>query len=178
MVQIHPGPPAVPNLMKGGRSTVDVQIVTTTYFTNNVMVRHSVSLARAMALIDHAGAIVPPEAGIYEIHGVSESVLVPDQIIFNVNAALVPRLPQPTRRGVYERDGGICAYCGKILPLSAATLDHVVPQAQGGPDAWDNLVTACRRCNGRKGGRTPDQAHMKLLYRPFLPRVRLRPGDN
>ncbi len=155
-----------------------MQIIATTYFTNNIMVRNQVSLARAMTLMGHARAIIPPEAGLYEIHGISQTLLVPDRIIFNVDAAFIPRVPQPTKRGVYERDHGVCAYCGKNIPIAAATLDHVIPQALGGPSTWENLVTACRRCNGRKGCRTPDQAHMKLLYRPSIPRVRLRPGDN
>lgn len=32
-----------------------------------------------------------------------------------------------------------------------------------------NVVTACRWCNHRKANRTPEQAHMKLLYAPYIP---------
>ena len=70
---------------------------------------------------------------------------------------------------------GRCAYCGKAIPISAATVDHVQPICQGGESTWDNLVTCCISCNQRKGSRTPEQAHMKLLIRPFTPKVRLRP---
>jgi 5-methylcytosine-specific restriction endonuclease McrA len=49
-------------------------------------------------------------------------------------------------------------------------MDHVVPRSQGGTTVWDNVVTACRDCNHRKGGRTPDQANMKLLVVPRQPR--------
>ncbi|MDH3439392.1 MAG: HNH endonuclease, partial [Gammaproteobacteria bacterium] len=30
-------------------------------------------------------------------------------------------------------------------------------------------ATACRRCNNHKGGRTPEQAAMKLIAVPFTP---------
>lgn len=58
------------------------------------------------------------------------------------------------------RDGHACRYCGGRSYLS---VDHVLPRVQGGSDELDNLVIACRRCNSRKGGRTPEQASMKLL---------------
>jgi len=31
------------------------------------------------------------------------------------------------------------------------------------------VVTACKSCNHRKGNRTPEQAHMGLLYAPYVP---------
>jgi hypothetical protein len=62
---------------------------------------------------------------------------------------------------VYERDGRACRYCGSTQDL---TIDHVVPRCQGGGDEADNLVVACRSCNSRKGGRTPDEAGMTLLH--------------
>jgi 5-methylcytosine-specific restriction endonuclease McrA len=128
-----------------------------------------------MTLIDHTCAVIPPDAGLLEIRSPTQVVLVPDQIIFNVNRAFIPRLPQPTKRGVYERDKGTCAYCGKWIQISAATLDHVIPLRQGGKSTWENLVNSCSRCNQRKGGRTPGGAHMKLLFRHEIPKVRLRP---
>jgi len=61
---------------------------------------------------------------------------------------------------VFERDGERCRYCGAAEHL---TVDHVVPRCQGGSDDPDNLVVACRSCNSRKGGRTPQEAGMELL---------------
>ncbi len=150
-------------------------ITATTYFNNNIMIKNRLPLARAITLMNHTHAIIPPDAGLMEVRSVNQVLLVPDQIIFNLNRAFIPRVPQPTKRGVWARDEGICAYCGKMVPLAAATLDHVNPQRLDGRTAWDNLVTSCTRCNQRKGGRTPDQAHMELLYRPTIPKVRLRP---
>jgi 5-methylcytosine-specific restriction endonuclease McrA len=50
-----------------------------------------------------------------------------------------------------------------------ATLDHVVPRSQGGKTTWENIVCACGVCNRKKGGRTPKEAHMKLLSKPCKP---------
>ena len=47
--------------------------------------------------------------------------------------------------------------------------DHVVPLSMGGEDKWTNVVTACKRCNNHKGGRTPEDANMMLLAIPFSP---------
>jgi len=38
-----------------------------------------------------------------------------------------------------------------------------------GRDRWMNVFTACRSCNIRKGGRTPEEANMPLLYTPYVP---------
>lgn len=35
--------------------------------------------------------------------------------------------------------------------MRTLTKDHKVPQRHGGPDTLDNLVSACRSCNCRKG---------------------------
>lgn len=75
--------------------------------------------------------------------------------------------PRLTRREVFARDGERCQYCGQRG--GQLTLDHVVPKHRGGEHAWENLVTACRACNHRKGGRTPQEARMDLLSEPRRP---------
>ena len=84
------------------------------------------------------------------------------------------RLPRQqvklNRRNIYARDSSRCQYCGKHFPTKDLTIDHVVPRVQGGEHTWRNLVCACVRCNTRKGGRTPSQAHMKLIRVPVQPR--------
>lgn len=72
-----------------------------------------------------------------------------------------------TRKNVINRDGHRCQYCG--TSRGSMTVDHVIPRTLGGADTWENLVCACPRCNNRKGNRTPDEAGMKLLRRPFRP---------
>jgi 5-methylcytosine-specific restriction endonuclease McrA len=70
------------------------------------------------------------------------------------------------RRAVFMRDGNRCQYCSR----SAENIDHVVPKSQGGTHTWENVVASCRRCNTKKGGRTPQQAGMELLHIPRAPR--------
>jgi 5-methylcytosine-specific restriction endonuclease McrA len=70
------------------------------------------------------------------------------------------------RKTVFMRDGFSCQYCDG----PAENLDHVVPKSQGGDHTWENVVAACRRCNSRKGGRTPTQAGLSLRRRPLAPR--------
>ena len=74
------------------------------------------------------------------------------------------------RRNLYARDNSRCQYCGKHFATKELTLDHVVPRVQGGAHSWENLVCACVKCNAKKGGRTPDQAHMHLIRKPIRPK--------
>ncbi|MFN0010054.1 MAG: HNH endonuclease [Phycisphaerales bacterium] len=86
------------------------------------------------------------------------------------------------RRNLFARDRNQCQYCGRFFPTNDLSIDHVLPRSLGGGDSWDNLVCACIRCNARKGGRTPEQAHMKMVRRPVMPRrnplVTLRLGQD
>ena len=70
------------------------------------------------------------------------------------------------RRAVFLRDDHACQYCGS----PAENLDHVVPKSQGGVHTWENVVASCRRCNSKKGGRTPPQAGLSLRRVPRAPR--------
>lgn len=70
---------------------------------------------------------------------------------------------------LFARDQQICLYCGVEFPMSELSRDHVMPTSRGGKDIWTNCVTACRRCNNRKGNLTPEQANMQLLAIPFAP---------
>ena len=85
------------------------------------------------------------------------------------------------RRNLFARDRNQCQYCGNHFPTSDLSIDHVMPRSQGGLDTWTNLVCACIRCNAKKGGRTPEQAHMKLVRQPVKPRrnplIQLRLGN-
>jgi 5-methylcytosine-specific restriction endonuclease McrA len=79
------------------------------------------------------------------------------------------RSPPLSRANVLARDGFRCQYCNHELNTKEATLDHVVPRSQGGKTTWENIVCACAGCNRKKGGRTPKEAHMKLLSKPIKP---------
>ena len=74
------------------------------------------------------------------------------------------------RRNIFDRDRNKCQYCGKNFATSELSLDHVVPKSKGGKAEWINIVCACFKCNSKKGGRTPQQANMKLIKKPFKPK--------
>lgn len=73
-----------------------------------------------------------------------------------------------TRHALMARDDYTCQYCGRRD--GGLTVDHVIPRSKGGRSTWENMVTCCVRCNNKKGGRTPEEAGMSLIRRPFRPR--------
>lgn len=75
------------------------------------------------------------------------------------------------RRNIFARDSNRCQYCGKKFPATELSLDHVLPRSRGGGMSWENIVCACVRCNVRKGGRTPQEAGMRLIQSPVKPRT-------
>jgi 5-methylcytosine-specific restriction endonuclease McrA len=84
-----------------------------------------------------------------------------------------------SRRNILRRDNYTCAYCGvkpgdirrgEKVDHADMTLDHIIPQDQGGGNTWGNTCAACRWCNHRKANRSPHQAGMKLLFEPKRPR--------
>ena len=78
-------------------------------------------------------------------------------------------VPPLNNRTLFKRDGNLCLYCAMRFPTRDLTRDHITPISQGGLDSWNNVATACRRCNNYKGGRTPEQAAMELIAVPFTP---------
>lgn len=70
-----------------------------------------------------------------------------------------------SRDAILVRDNYLCGYCMN----RADTIDHIIPKCQNGGSTWTNTVASCQRCNTKKGGRTPEQANMKLLIKPYKP---------
>ena len=71
-----------------------------------------------------------------------------------------------TRKRIFKRDNYECCYCGSKRNL---TIDHVIPKSRGGSNYWDNLVTSCGRCNSNKDNMTPEEAGLKMRYKPTVP---------
>ena len=55
-----------------------------------------------------------------------------------------------TKKNIYLRDNHKCQYCNIKVTDKTASIDHVIPVSKGGKSRWDNLSTACRRCNSAK----------------------------
>jgi len=85
---------------------------------------------------------------------------------YRLDNGYVPPLCNQT---LFQRDAHLCLYCGGHFHRRDLSRDHVTPVSQHGLDNWNNVVTACVRCNTHKAGRTPEQAGMQLLAIPFTP---------
>lgn len=106
-----------------------------------------------------------------EIRGVSISFRLPSvlRLLEVVKIKSHQRVVKFSRSNIFARDKHSCQYCGRRSPAEELTFDHVVPIARGGKKTWTNIVTACIRCNNHKSGRTPEQAHMRLIKKPVKP---------
>ena len=61
------------------------------------------------------------------------------------------RIDAETRRKVYEKCDGHCAYCGKEITIQEMQVDHVDSHYRHqGQDTMDNYLPSCRDCNGLK----------------------------
>jgi len=78
-------------------------------------------------------------------------------------------VPPLNNKTLFKRDASICLYCGGRFQAKNLTRDHIRPLSRDGTDEWRNVVTACRRCNNHKGGKTPEEAGMQLIAVPFTP---------
>lgn len=118
---------------------------------------------------------------LYKIHGGTSS-LTGQQSVVSVDAIIATEgqhphkhlfassyIPPLSNQSLFRRDQNLCLYCGEYFPNYLLSRDHVHPLSQGGQDRWVNVVTACKRCNNHKAGRTPEQAGMQLLAIPFTP---------
>jgi 5-methylcytosine-specific restriction endonuclease McrA len=103
------------------------------------------------------------------IRSVSESMRIPSIVRLVKYVRFRRREAKFSRRNVYARDHYHCQYCNKRYPVDQLTCDHVIPRSRGGGTTWTNIVTCCVNCNRRKGGRTPEEAGLKLLRQPERP---------
>ncbi|HLO51924.1 MAG TPA: HNH endonuclease [Kamptonema sp.] len=138
-------------------------------FSRNYLPMSRINIKRAIALLV-AGKAEPLDFTTgkgWIVRSPSTAICVPEQIrlTFTSNERIW-KVPPVNRREVLRRDGHSCQYCGSTKRL---TLDHVMPRAQGGAHTWDNIVTACEKCNSLKGDRTPLQAAMPLRTKPKAP---------
>jgi len=104
-----------------------------------------------------------------EVRSVSIAIKVPSIIALKKYVRFKRKIKY-SKYNVFARDDYKCQYCGKEIERGCEmTLDHVNPRSQGGTTCWENTVLACRSCNFKKGGRTPKEAHMRLMKQPIKP---------
>jgi len=106
------------------------------------------------------------------VRAVSIDMPVPSVIALREYAPTGKSQAAFTRRNVYLRDSYKCQYCSERFPTPDLSMDHVIPRSLGGKLDWENTVTSCRKCNGRKGSLLPSELHivgMQLKSKPRRP---------
>jgi 5-methylcytosine-specific restriction endonuclease McrA len=151
-----------PNMKSMGRLSQKVLVLNQSYEPMSVC-----DVRKAVLLIFGGKAEMVAAYPDEFIRSVSLQFPMPSVVRLVVFIAVPYKKIMLTRRNILRRDGNRCQYCGRVdLPL---TIDHIVPKSQGGGDTWENLTTACTKCNNKKANRTPEQAGMHLQRRPIRP---------
>lgn len=88
-------------------------------------------------------------------------------VVGNVNSK--NRIMKFSSNRLFIRDGYHCAYCGHKFFKTQLNVEHIVPKSKGGITSWTNCITSCLACNSKKRDRTPEEAGMPLLFKPFVP---------
>jgi len=109
---------------------------------------------------------VPVAAGDETLHSERAAVNVPAVVRLTRFVRVPYRGTVPlSRKAVFARDSGRCVYCS----APATSLDHVVPKSRGGEHTWDNVVSACSRCNHLKADRGIAELGWRLHRPPEAP---------
>lgn len=116
----------------------------------------------------------------YTLHSQNEVFKIPALMIYHKYINMHKRMKHValTRDNLFHRDNYTCQYCGNPFPDRLLTFDHVIPRHQGGPTTWTNITTACKKCNNKKDNRTPKEANMPLLSKPYTPKFGTFKGLN
>ena len=124
-------------------------------------------IRRAVKLVGKGKAQSVQDSGEY-IYTVSDIFERPDviRLVYMIKRPVQRR--KMSRNEIFARDKHSCQYCGATP--GDLTIDHVLPRCEGGEHTWTNVVSACKKCNHRKAGRTPQQAGMRLRNTPYEPR--------
>lgn len=117
------------------------------------------------------GMVYSERAQVIENHSQQLSALFyyPSVIVCKNYIRKSPIPLSPTRMNIYWRDNHTCQYCNLEDHHRRLTLDHVIPKSRGGDKSWLNLVTCCEKCNQKKADKTPSEASMELIRKPFVP---------
>ena len=98
------------------------------------------------------------------------NIKIPKIIILCRYDKVPKKRPKITRKGIWIRDQGICQYTGKKINPNEGNIDHVIPKSRGGVTDWTNCVLAHKKVNAKKADRTPEEAGLKLIRQPFVPK--------
>ena len=106
--------------------------------------------------------------GNMEIKSISSILPEPTVIRLSHMVKRPPSKSKLSRKAVFFSDKFTCQYCNN--KTTQLTLDHVIPRSKGGAHTWENVTSACIKCNHKKASKTPREASMKLISKPMAPR--------
>lgn len=138
-------------------------------FSKNYLPLARIPLKRAVVLLvtGQAETLDFSSTKLWEVRSPSIVLQVPEHIrLTGGNPERHWKVPPVNRRDVFRRDNHTCQYCGSTKHL---TLDHVIPRSKGGQHVWDNVVTACAKCNSKKSDRFLHEIKMTLNSKPKAP---------
>jgi 5-methylcytosine-specific restriction endonuclease McrA len=138
-------------------------------FSKNYLPLARINIKRAIALLitGQAESLGFGNVQQWEVRSPSVVLQIPEHIrLTSGNPERHWKLPPVNRREVFRRDHHTCQYCGSTKHL---TLDHVIPRSKGGTHTWDNVVTACEKCNSTKSDRLLYETGMVLKTKPKAP---------
>ena len=124
---------------------------------------------RAMILLITGRAEVVDEYSDVQIRSVSSSFKLP-RILRLFKTHKRSATVRFTRYNVFWRDRWTCQYCAVSMKTSKLTFDHVIPRSKGGETSWENVVTACQKCNSKKGCKSLKECNLELLKKPVKPK--------
>ena len=101
------------------------------------------------------------------IHSMRLDIPLPSVVRLKEYARLHRKEIVLSRKNILRRDNHTCQYCG--INSTRMTIDHIIPKQKGGLDTWENLITACVKCNSDKGNQLLHEVGMVLLSKPKRP---------
>lgn len=126
--------------------------------------------ARDLVVWSLGDVIQSVKGGLSRATGRRSVVDLPSIIACGGESLARPRSMFPlNNRALFARDGYLCLYCAKSFSSSQLTRDHIVPISRGGADRWENVVSACRRCNQFKSNHLLEEISLDLVALPFRP---------
>lgn len=113
---------------------------------------------------------LPHDSNSEYVSTIDDKIKIPKVIVL-CNFDKVPmKRPKFTLNNIWERDGGICQYTGKKLSKNEGNVDHIIPISRGGKTDWSNCVLSSKRINAQKANKTPEEAGLKLIKPPTIPK--------
>jgi len=101
----------------------------------------------------------------WEVHSPSMDFKVPALVALRKYYPIQKQI-RFTRYNMFLRDMYQCQYCSDTFPTIDLTIDHVLPLSKGGGTNWENCVSACKKCNTKKGNTVGQMIPIKNAYQP------------